>query len=307
MRCRTKCCALASDPPGGTIVLHLRAWTDDDFAGAAIAVGAFAHDDEAARFAAAARAAGVPVNVIDKPAFCDFSFGSIVNRSPLVIGISTDGAAPVFAQAIRAKLEAMIPFGFARWAEAARRWREAIKSSGLPFAARRQFWQMFTATALRRARSRTAAKRLRSPDRRNAGRRCGRKAGHGLGHAGRRRTRRPGAAHAARGARAAIGRRHPDRRPGRARDPRFRAPRGQEDDGRQDRLRAVVPAGRDQFADGVAGEGRQARGAAQGRRSDDLRPRRRGDRGLPQGAASRSRWCRGSAPRRARPAGSASR
>ena len=39
----------------------------------------------------------VPVNVIDKPKFCDFSFGAIVNRSPLVIGISTDGAAPVFA------------------------------------------------------------------------------------------------------------------------------------------------------------------------------------------------------------------
>ena len=67
-----------------------------------------------ATFAAAARAAGVPVNVIDKPAFCDFSFGAIVNRSPLVIGISTDGAAPVFAQAIRAKLEALLPQGFRR-------------------------------------------------------------------------------------------------------------------------------------------------------------------------------------------------
>ena len=107
------------------------------------------NDDEAARFAAAARAAGVPVNVIDKPAFCDFSFGSIVNRSPLVIGISTDGAAPVFAQAIRAKLEALIP----RASRAGRRPRGAgatpSKSSGLPFAGRRRFWQMFTATALR--------------------------------------------------------------------------------------------------------------------------------------------------------------
>jgi len=37
----------------------------------------------------------------------------------LVVGISTDGAAPVFAQAIRAKIEAMIPLGFARWAAAA--------------------------------------------------------------------------------------------------------------------------------------------------------------------------------------------
>ena len=84
--------------------------------GAAVAIGAFDDDDGAAAFAAAARAAGVPVNVIDKPAFCDFAFGAIVNRSPLVIGISTDGAAPVFAQAIRAKLEALLPKGFADWA-----------------------------------------------------------------------------------------------------------------------------------------------------------------------------------------------
>ena len=93
--------------------------------GAAVAIGAFEDDDGAAAFAAAARAAGVPVNVIDKPAFCDFAFGAIVNRSPLVIGISTDGAAPVFAQAIRAKLEALLPKGFADWAAAAARWRDA--------------------------------------------------------------------------------------------------------------------------------------------------------------------------------------
>jgi uroporphyrin-III C-methyltransferase/precorrin-2 dehydrogenase/sirohydrochlorin ferrochelatase len=132
----------------GAIVIRARAWQAADLVGAAIAVGAFAADDAAGAFAAAARAAGVPVNVIDKPAFCDFSFGSIVNRSPLVIGISTDGAAPVFAQAIRAKLEALIPLGFARWAAAARRWRRAVQSSGLSFAARRRFWQVFTAQAV---------------------------------------------------------------------------------------------------------------------------------------------------------------
>src|SRR5258708_1095448 len=93
-----------SDNAANPITIHGRAWQAGDLAGAAIAVGAFATDSEAGAFATAARAAGVPVNVIDKPAFCDFSFGSIVNRSPLVIGISTDGAAPVFAQPIRAKL-----------------------------------------------------------------------------------------------------------------------------------------------------------------------------------------------------------
>ena len=91
----------------------------------------------------------MPVNVIDKPAFCDFAFGAIVNRSPLVIGISTDGAAPVFGQAIRAKLEALLPTGFADWAGGGAALADAtVKESGLSFAGRRKFWQLFTAHAV---------------------------------------------------------------------------------------------------------------------------------------------------------------
>jgi len=139
---------LALDPPRGAVTIHRREWLDDDLPGAAIAIGGFDDDSAAGTFAAAAHARGVPVNVIDKPAFCDFAFGSIVNRSPLVIGISTDGAAPVFAQAIRAKLEAFLPQGFALWAQAASRWRSALKASGLSFAGRRKVWQIFTAHAV---------------------------------------------------------------------------------------------------------------------------------------------------------------
>jgi uroporphyrin-III C-methyltransferase/precorrin-2 dehydrogenase/sirohydrochlorin ferrochelatase len=140
--------ALAAQPPRGAIALRHRAWRVADLRGAAIAVGGFDDEAEAQRFARAARAAGVPVNVIDRPACCDFAFGAIVNRSPLVIGISTGGAAPVFAQAIRARLEAMIPRGFSRWARAARHWRRRLQSSRLSFAARLRFWQAFTRLAL---------------------------------------------------------------------------------------------------------------------------------------------------------------
>jgi len=139
---------VAESPPRGAIAVNRRVWTADDLAGAAIAIGAFDDDEAAAKFATASRARGVPVNVIDKPAFCDFAFGAIVNRSPLVIGISTDGAAPVFAQAIRAKLEALLPNGFTAWAAAAARWRNAVKTSGLSFSGRRKFWQLFTAHAV---------------------------------------------------------------------------------------------------------------------------------------------------------------
>jgi len=65
-----------------------------------------------------------------------------------VIGISTDGAAPVFGQAIRAKLEALIPRGFARWAEAARQWRPRVQEFALSFPERRRFWERFTARAV---------------------------------------------------------------------------------------------------------------------------------------------------------------
>ncbi|RDV05746.1 uroporphyrinogen-III C-methyltransferase [Undibacter mobilis] len=131
-----------------TVAWHARAWQAGDFAGTTLAVGACNNDDDAARFAAAARATGTPVNVIDKPDYCDFSFGSIVNRSPLVVGISTDGAAPVFAQAVRAKIEAALPHGFAAWAAAARAWRARVKESGLSFAGRRKFWQLFAGLAI---------------------------------------------------------------------------------------------------------------------------------------------------------------
>src|ERR1700719_3093724 len=85
------------------------------------------------RAVVAAWSAGVLVTFIDRPAFCDFSFGAIVNRSPLVIGISTEGAAPVFGQAIRAKIEALVPQGFARWAAAALAWRPRLRTLALPF------------------------------------------------------------------------------------------------------------------------------------------------------------------------------
>src|SRR5262249_54016984 len=139
--------AVAAQAPHAAIVLQQRPWRIDDFAGATVAVGGFDDEAEAARFAGAARAAGVPVNVIDRPACCDFAFGAIVNRSPLVIRISTDGAAPVFGQAIRARLEAMIPRGFARWAEAARTWRPRVRALAMPAHGRRRFWELFAAQA----------------------------------------------------------------------------------------------------------------------------------------------------------------
>ena len=132
------------------ISLHETRWQPADFTGAALAIGDVADEAEAEAFRAAAKNAGVPGNLDDRPAFCDFQFGTIVERSPLVISISTDGAAPVFGQAIRARIEALLPQGFRNWAQAARDWRPAVQALGLGFRDRRAFWDRFAQLALAR-------------------------------------------------------------------------------------------------------------------------------------------------------------
>jgi uroporphyrin-III C-methyltransferase/precorrin-2 dehydrogenase/sirohydrochlorin ferrochelatase len=132
----------------GSITLHRSAWTAAAFAGTAIAVADIADPAEAADFAAAARAAGVPVNVVDTPALCEFQFGSIVNRSPVVIGISTDGAAPILGQAVRRRIETVLHPALAHWAALAKSMRATVMERLAPGAARRAFWERFSDRAL---------------------------------------------------------------------------------------------------------------------------------------------------------------
>ena len=132
----------------GAEVVHLTdGWSPADLEGAALAVGDMPVREEALRFVAAARAAGAPVNVIDQTDLCDVQFGTIVNRAPVVIAISTDGAAPMLGQSIRARIESVLPLGLSHWAEAAKAWRPRLKARIADFAARRAFWRRFTETA----------------------------------------------------------------------------------------------------------------------------------------------------------------
>jgi uroporphyrin-III C-methyltransferase/precorrin-2 dehydrogenase/sirohydrochlorin ferrochelatase len=122
-------------------------WSPVTLAEAAIVVADARNEEEGRAIAAAAHSAGVPVNIIDRPALSQFQFGSIVNRSPVVIGISTAGAAPVLAQAIRQRLEAMLPASLAAWAALAAQLRRTVRQKLPSAASRRQFWERFAARA----------------------------------------------------------------------------------------------------------------------------------------------------------------
>jgi uroporphyrin-III C-methyltransferase/precorrin-2 dehydrogenase/sirohydrochlorin ferrochelatase len=140
---------LARGAADGSLTLHRTAWSEDILNDAALAVADVEDEKEAQSFAAAARDAGVPVNVVDKPAFCDFQFGSVVNRSPVVIGISTDGAAPILGQAIRRKIETLLHPSVASWATFAKHVRERVMQHLPQGLARRTFWERLSDLAFR--------------------------------------------------------------------------------------------------------------------------------------------------------------
>ncbi|NVO15522.1 MAG: uroporphyrinogen-III C-methyltransferase [Rhodoplanes sp.] len=114
--------------------------TTDLLHAAALAFVATGDEMRDATLAAVVRAHGVPVNVVDRPHLCDFATPAIVDRAPISIAIATDGAAPVLAQIVRAKIEALLPPGFGRLGVLAESLRETVLEHLPDNAARRRFW-----------------------------------------------------------------------------------------------------------------------------------------------------------------------
>jgi uroporphyrin-III C-methyltransferase/precorrin-2 dehydrogenase/sirohydrochlorin ferrochelatase len=88
-----------------------------------------------------ATALNIPVNVVDTPHLCDFIFPAIVDRNPIVIGISSNGKAPVLARLLRARLETLIPQGYGKLAKLAGDFRSEVKTKIPTLTGRRQFWE----------------------------------------------------------------------------------------------------------------------------------------------------------------------
>ncbi len=81
------------------------------------------------------------VNVVDDQARCSFIFPSIVDRSPLIIAISSAGNAPVLARMLREKIEILLPARIGDAAALAGRWRQRVKQRFSCMNDRRRFWE----------------------------------------------------------------------------------------------------------------------------------------------------------------------
>jgi uroporphyrin-III C-methyltransferase/precorrin-2 dehydrogenase/sirohydrochlorin ferrochelatase len=81
------------------------------------------------------------VNVVDDQPKCSFIFPSIVDRSPLVVAISSSGTAPVLARMLREKLETLLPSHLGQMAELAGQWRDKVKARFSRMSDRRRYWE----------------------------------------------------------------------------------------------------------------------------------------------------------------------
>ena len=91
---------------GGEVIAELQDGIDR---GARLAF--IAHDDAGAAEADAirARCAGLLVNVVDRPALCDFTTPSLLERGPVLVAVGTGGVSAGLAKALRLRLEALLP------------------------------------------------------------------------------------------------------------------------------------------------------------------------------------------------------
>src|SRR3546814_20751307 len=88
----------------------------------------------------AAKAAGIPVNVPDRPDLSSFIMPALIDRDPVVVGITTGGAAPVLARRIRAEIERLLPSRLGRLARFAADFPDAVRMDLPAGIAGPRFW-----------------------------------------------------------------------------------------------------------------------------------------------------------------------
>lgn len=111
----------------------------ETYRGAVLAFVGSEEDGFAEAAVRAARAAGVPVNAVDRPALCDFFTPAMVDRGLVVAAVGASGASPVLAQELRKALEEAVPEGVGRVAELLQHFRQETRRAFPDMTARRAF------------------------------------------------------------------------------------------------------------------------------------------------------------------------
>ena len=133
--------SLLDKAANGELRLVQREFRPSDVRGQWLVVGATNDREVQALVKDAADAEGIFCNCVDDAAGSSYINPAVVHRSPIVVAISSGGAAPVLARKIRAELEVMLPASLGKLAKIARHLRALVSESIGNTFARRRFWE----------------------------------------------------------------------------------------------------------------------------------------------------------------------
>ena len=129
---------LVAQGGGQTII---RGYLAGDLSGCVLAIAATDDEPLNEQVSKDAQALGMPVNVVDSPQLCTVIFPAIVDRSPLMIAVSSGGDAPVLARLMRARIETWVPAVYGELAGLAKKFRSQVKAKFADVQQRRVFWE----------------------------------------------------------------------------------------------------------------------------------------------------------------------
>lgn len=118
-----------------------RPFLDEDLSGVRLVIAATDSDVVNGAVAEAAKACGLTVNVVDGAEQGNAIMPAIIDRSPLIVSVSSAGKAPVLARLLRTRLESLLPDGYGRLAELAGSFRTQVKARFSSLNDRRYFWE----------------------------------------------------------------------------------------------------------------------------------------------------------------------
>lgn len=119
----------------------LREYLPSDMQGSCLVLATTDQPELNASIARQAQECGIPVYALGVPQLSSVVFPAIVDRSPLLIAVSTAGHAPVLGRLVRAKIETLLPASYGRLAGLAAKFRDQVRALLPDVQPRRVFWE----------------------------------------------------------------------------------------------------------------------------------------------------------------------
>ena len=123
------------------LVWHKRCFEASDVENVNVVISATDNSEVNEQASTLALDKNILVNVVDQPELCSYITPSIVDRSPMLVAISSSGSSPVLVRMLREQIEKILPAQYGKLADFCYKFRDHVKARVKGVRNRRLFWE----------------------------------------------------------------------------------------------------------------------------------------------------------------------